>query len=176
MQLRYVTGLEVVSLSAYMESLTPLPEPVEQPLDDHFTVYCRMNNGSRALVRATQIGVGHKNDLRIEVNGELGSIRWAQEESEKLEVYLIDQPKGPIIAVALSQTTDFSEISPKSCWTSPPFHGGIRKDFTMLSPVCIAILKRMYALFKKASTSQEMVPVRDRRRWGCGNAIRQESC
>ena len=129
MQLRYVTGLEVVSLSAYMESLTPLPEPVEQPLDDHFTVYCRMNNGSRALIRATQIGVGHKNDLRIEVNGELGSIRWAQEESEKLEVYLIDQPERTYYRGGIKPNDGFFGDIPKELLDEPTIPWGHSEGF-----------------------------------------------
>lgn len=129
MQLRYVTGLEVVSLSAHMESLTPLPEPVEQPLDDHFTVYCRMNNGSRALIRATQIGVGHKNDLRIEVNGELGSIRWAQEESEKLEVYLIDQPERTYYRGGIKPNDGFFGDIPKELLDEPTIPWGHSEGF-----------------------------------------------
>ena len=171
MQLRYVTGLEVVSLSAHMESLTPLPESVEQPLDDHITVYCRMSNGSRALVRATQIGVGHKNDLRIEVNGEFGSIRWAQEESEKLEVYLIDQPKRTYYRGDIKPNDGFFGDIPQELLDEPTIPWGIRKAFTMLSHVCIAALKRMFELFKKASTSQEMGPVTRRSTMGSWECV-----
>lgn len=92
MQLRYVTGLEVDSLSAHLETFVKTGVPDEFSQDDHFTAYCRLSNGGKALVRATQIAIGHKNDLRIEVNGDRGSIRWSQEDSEKLVVSLIDQP------------------------------------------------------------------------------------
>jgi len=129
MQLRYVTGLEVDSLSAHLESLTPLPESVKQPLDDHFTVYCRMNNGSRALVRATQVGVGHKNDLRIEVNGERGSIRWAQEESDKLEVYLIDQPDRTYYRGGVKPNDGFFGEIPQDLLNEPTIPWGHSEGF-----------------------------------------------
>lgn len=93
MQLRYVTGLEVERLSAHLESFVEkgLPEGYEQ--DDHFTVYCQLSNGGRGMVRASQIAIGRKNDMRIEVNGDRGSVRWSQENSDKLVVNLIDQPE-----------------------------------------------------------------------------------
>lgn len=93
MQLRYVTGLEVERLSAHLENFVETGVPEEFRQDDHFTAYCQMDNGSRALVRASQIAIGHKNDLQIEVTGKRGSVRWSQEESDKLVVNLIDQPE-----------------------------------------------------------------------------------
>ncbi len=87
MQLRYVTGLEVEELSAHLEIFVK-----GRPIDDHFTAYCRLNNGARALVRASQIAVGHKNDLGLEVNGTKGSLRWSQEEPEKIVINLMGQP------------------------------------------------------------------------------------
>jgi predicted dehydrogenase len=87
MQLRYVTGLEVVQLSAQLETFVE-----GRPLDDHSTVYCRLSNGAKALVRASQISIGHKNDLTLEVNGTKGSLRWRQEEPESITICLANQP------------------------------------------------------------------------------------
>jgi predicted dehydrogenase len=61
-------------------------------LDDHFTVYCRLSNGGKALVRASQICIGHKNDLGITVAGTKGTLQWRQEEPEGLTIYLANQP------------------------------------------------------------------------------------
>ena len=77
MQLRYVTGLEVTRLQAQLETFV-----ANRPLDDHFTVYADLSNGGKALVRASQICIGHKNDLGIEVNGTKATLRWRQEEPE----------------------------------------------------------------------------------------------
>lgn len=87
MQLRYVTGLEIARLSARLEVFV-----AGRSLDDHFTSYCELSNGARAMVRASQIAIGHKNDLSIEVNGSKGSLVWRQEDSETLKVMLPSQP------------------------------------------------------------------------------------
>ncbi|MCX6875942.1 MAG: Gfo/Idh/MocA family oxidoreductase [Verrucomicrobia bacterium] len=87
MQLRYVTGLEVTQVSAQMETFVE-----GRQLDDHFTIYCKLNNGGKALVRASQICIGHKNDLGIAISGTKGTLRWRQEDPECLTVCLPDQP------------------------------------------------------------------------------------
>ena len=87
MQLRYVTGLEIKRLHADLETFV-----AGRRLDDHFTSYCELSNGGRALVRASQIMIGHKNDLGIEVNGTKGSLVWVQEEPEQVIIRLPDQP------------------------------------------------------------------------------------
>jgi predicted dehydrogenase len=87
MQLRYVTGLEVTQLSAQLETFVQ-----GRQLDDHFTVYCQLSNGGKALVRASQICIGHKNDLGIVVAGTKGTLRWRQEEPECVTIHLPGQP------------------------------------------------------------------------------------
>jgi len=87
MQLRYVTGMDVTQLSAQLETFVE-----GRMLDDHFTIYCQLGNGAKALVRATQIAIGHKNDLGIEINGTKGTLRWSQENPECLTVHLSNQP------------------------------------------------------------------------------------
>jgi predicted dehydrogenase len=87
MQLRYTTGLEIEELSANLEIFVK-----GRTIDDHFTAYCRLNNGARALVRATQIAIGHKNDLRLEINGTKGTLLWRQEAPEEVVIILNGQP------------------------------------------------------------------------------------
>jgi predicted dehydrogenase len=87
MQLRYVTGLEVTELSAQLETFVE-----GRALDDHFTIYCKLNNGGKALVRASQICIGHKNDLGIVIAGTKGTLRWSQEAPESITVCLANQP------------------------------------------------------------------------------------
>lgn len=87
MQLRYVTGLEVTDLCAHMETFVD-----GRALDDHMTVYCRLSNGGKGMVRASQISIGAKNDLGITVVGSKGSLIWKQEEPEKIIVQLPNQP------------------------------------------------------------------------------------
>lgn len=129
MQMRYITGLEVESLSAHLESLVPLGGPEEDQLDDHFTVYCRLNTGARALVRASQIAIGHKNDLRIEVNGERGSLRWAQEESEVIVVNLIDQPERVYVRGGVRANDGFFSDLPEELMSEPVIPWGHSEGF-----------------------------------------------
>src|ERR1035438_6094907 len=49
MQLRYVTGLNVTAVSAQLETLV-----TGRQLDDHFTIYCKLSNGGKALVRGSR--------------------------------------------------------------------------------------------------------------------------
>ena len=61
-------------------------------LDDHFTAYCKLSNHGKALVRASQICIGQKNNLGILVAGTKGTLRWSQEEPESVTIYLPNQP------------------------------------------------------------------------------------
>ncbi len=87
MQLRFVTGLEVTSLRGIVETYLP-----GRQLDDHFTTYCQLSNGGKALIRASQIAIGHKNDLGLEVNCAKGSLIWKQEDSECVTICLPGEP------------------------------------------------------------------------------------
>ncbi len=86
MQLRFVTGLDVTDVSAHLETFLP-----GRKLDDHFTIYCKLSNGGKALVRASQICIGYKNDLGIAVCGSKGTLRWRQEEPESVTIHLTDR-------------------------------------------------------------------------------------
>lgn len=87
MQLRYVTGLDVTDISAQLETFVE-----GRALDDHFTIYCKLSNGGKALVRASQICIGSKNDLGIVIAGTKGTLRWRQEDPERLTIHLANQP------------------------------------------------------------------------------------
>ena len=87
MQLRYVTGLNVTEVSAQLETFVE-----GRQLDDHVTVYCKLSNGGKALVRASQICIGSKNDMGITIAGAKGSLRWRQEEPESITICLPNQP------------------------------------------------------------------------------------
>jgi len=54
--------------------------------EDYATVMFQFENGARGSCLISQISGGHKNDLALEVNGALASLRWAQEEPERLWV------------------------------------------------------------------------------------------
>jgi predicted dehydrogenase len=98
MQLRYVTGLDVTDVSAQLETFVQ-----GRQLDDHFTVYCKLSNGGRALVRASQICIGERNNLGLMVAGTKATLEWSQEEPESITIQLPGQPdrvywRGQVVA------------------------------------------------------------------------------
>lgn len=124
MQLRYVTGLEVTEVSANLETFVP-----GRPLDDHFTTYCKLSNGARALVRASQICIGHKNDLGIEVCGTKGSLRWRQEDPEAITISLLGQPDRVYYRGAVTANDGFLKDLPADLMAEPNIPPGHPEAF-----------------------------------------------
>jgi len=124
MQLRYTTGLEVVELSANLETYVP-----GRLNDDHFTAYCRLNNGARALIRASQISIGHKNDFGIEINGTKGTLIWKQELPEQLIIHLPDQPDRIYHRGAVTPNDGFLTALPPALMSEPTIPSGHPEGF-----------------------------------------------
>ena len=124
MQLRYVTGLEVTGLQA---SLTTFVE--KRQLDDHFVASCTLSNGGKALVRASQIAIGHKNDFGIEVNGTKGTLVWRQEEPEQLTILLPDQPDRVYWRGAVAANDGFLGDLPDDLMAEPTIPSGHPEAF-----------------------------------------------
>ena len=124
MQLRYVTGLDVTEVSANLETFVP-----GRPLDDHFTTYCKLSNGAKALVRASQICIGHKNDLGIEVCGTKGSLRWRQEDPEAITISLLGQPDRTYYRGAVSANDGFLGELPADLMAEPNIPPGHPEAF-----------------------------------------------
>ncbi len=124
MQLRYVTGLEVTRLQAFLETFVP-----GRRLDDHFTTYCELSNGGRAMVRATQISIGSKNDMAMEVVGEKGRLSWRQEEPEALRIFLAGQPDRTYWRGEVQPNDGFLEDIPASLLAEPTIPSGHPEGF-----------------------------------------------
>lgn len=124
MQLRFVTGLEVERLSGRLEVFGP-----GRSLDDHFTTYCELSNGGKALVRASQIAIGHKNDLSIEVNGTKGTLIWRQEEPECVKVMLPGQPDRVYWRGEVAANDGFLGDLPDSILNGPTLPSGHGEGF-----------------------------------------------
>jgi predicted dehydrogenase len=124
MQLRYVTGLEVTRLQAHLIAFVE-----RRQLDDHFTVYCDLSNGGKALVRASQIAIGHKNDLRLEVNGTKGTLYWEQENPEMLVIHLPGQPTRVYWRGDVQVNDGFLGDVPKDLMSEPTAPSGHPEGF-----------------------------------------------
>jgi predicted dehydrogenase len=124
MQLRYVTGLDVKRVSARLETFV-----AGRQLDDHFTTYCELSNGGKALVRASQIAIGHKNDLGIEVNGTKGSLVWVQEEPEQVVIRLPDQPDRVYWRACVKPHDGFLKEVPADLLAEPTIPSGHPEAF-----------------------------------------------
>ena len=117
-------GLEVTQVSAHLETFVP-----GRLLDDHFTTYCKLSNGGKALVRASQICIGHKNDLGIEVVGTKGSLVWNQEVPEELEIHLLNQPKRTYYRGEVQANDGFLKDLPEDLMAEPTLPPGHPEGF-----------------------------------------------
>ncbi len=84
----YITGLEIESLSANLQSITGVSE-----LDDNAEIMLKFKNGATGMYWSSQVAIGHDNGLKIRIYGTKGSIIWEQENPSCLTVSYIDKPK-----------------------------------------------------------------------------------
>ncbi len=124
MQLRFVTDLDVTRVSAHLETFVK-----SRVLDDHFTAYCELSNGGKAMVRASQICIGHKNDLAIEVAGTKGTLVWRQEEPEKVAIMLPGQPDRIYWRGEIQANDGFLGDVPEYILTAPRIPSGHPEGF-----------------------------------------------
>ncbi len=83
----YVSGLEVVSLSADLHSIV-----TGRKLDDDGSVFLRFENDVSGTLLASQIALGEENNLSLRVYGSKGSLSWRQMEPNSLTVRWPDRP------------------------------------------------------------------------------------
>ena len=82
----FVTGQEVTSLSADCVSCLPSRE-----LEDDAMVNFRMNGGAVGRLWTSSIAIGRQHGLTIQVFGETGGLRWAQEHPNQLYYMPLNQ-------------------------------------------------------------------------------------
>ena len=74
-----ITGLELEAICADLTTFVP-----GRRLDDDANVLLRFKGGARGILTASQIEIGHENDLRIRIFGTKGTLEWHQEEPNEL--------------------------------------------------------------------------------------------
>ncbi|MRR20644.1 Gfo/Idh/MocA family oxidoreductase [bacterium] len=83
----YISGLEVVALSADLRSVVP-----GRVLDDDGNVLLLFSNGAGGTLLASQVATGEENNLSIRIYGEKGGLSWRQMEPNTLTVMWPDKP------------------------------------------------------------------------------------
>jgi predicted dehydrogenase len=100
---QFVTGQSITSVSALTETFVksrPLPSAStglsasadgaqfgEVTVDDAALFLARLSGGAVATYEATRFATGRKNQLRVEINGSLGTLVFDQERMNELEFY-----------------------------------------------------------------------------------------
>ncbi len=112
----HLTGLRVTAVAAELHTILPTrkrpagarreafaaatagaTQDYSVRVPDLGCVMLRFNNGARGSFSTTPLAAGHKNDLRMEVNGATGSLRWEQERPNELWIGRRDQPNGVLL-------------------------------------------------------------------------------
>lgn len=107
----FVSGLRITKLCADLTTVHPIRyrprgevetfaatsdvverEPIDVQGEDQGGILLRFENGAPGACLISQVAAGHKNDLRLEVNGLSRSLLWAQENPEVLWIGRRDGP------------------------------------------------------------------------------------
>jgi predicted dehydrogenase len=87
----YTTGLRVTQSLADINTLY-----ADNPLDVDGSVLLRLDNGAKGVLSVSQIATGEENNLQIAVYGRNGSLKWAQENPNRLEYLRENEPLAVI--------------------------------------------------------------------------------
>jgi predicted dehydrogenase len=81
-------------------------ERIAVPGEDLATVLLRFENGAKGCFSVGQVLPGHKNDLRLELNGRSASLEWNQERQNRLWIGRHDRPSSLIVKDPLFLSTE----------------------------------------------------------------------
>lgn len=109
----WTTGLDLTRVSARLNTFVD-----GRGLDDDFNVIAELDNGGTAIILATQIAIGHRNDNGLRVYGTEGSLEWCQERAEALRF----SRGGPDTVYWLGAGADYFPESVASYLRLPPGH------------------------------------------------------
>jgi len=121
--LHTITGLEIEELCAELTSFG-----AGRALDDDANILLRMKGGARGVLMASQMVIGHENDLRIRVFGEQGSLDWRQEEPNMLIHSPLDEPPRKLTR----GSSNLSDAAKRACRLPPGHPEGFIEAFANL--------------------------------------------
>ena len=82
-----VTGLELEAICADLTTFVP-----GRRLDDDGNLLLRFEGGAKGVMIASQVEIGHENDLVLQVYGESGALTWRQEDPNNLWLAPLEGP------------------------------------------------------------------------------------
>lgn len=121
--LHTVAGLAIEQLCAELSSFGP-----GRQLDDDASILLRLAGGARGVLLASQMAVGHENDLRLRVFGERGSLDWRQEDPNLLIHSPLDEPPRRLTR----GSAHLSEAARRACRLPPGHPEGFIEAFANL--------------------------------------------
>ncbi len=132
---QFITGEHITGVSGMTETFVerrPLPEDATEygdvTVDDAATFLARFSGGALATFEATRLATGRKNALRIEINGELGSLSFDLERLNELEFHDATEPDATA-GFRRILVTEAEHPYVEAWW--PPGHGlGYEHTFT----------------------------------------------
>jgi len=83
----YVTCLKVTGIHAALRTVV-----AGRRLDDDLNAMIRLDNGAIGTLLASQIATGERNNVRLRIYGENGSLDWRQEDPNDLYIRWADRP------------------------------------------------------------------------------------
>jgi len=87
----FVTGLACQDVAADLSTFVP-----GRRVDDNVQILLRFQGGSRGMLWASQVAVGHLNGLRLRIFGDKAGLEWAQEEPNSLRFTRLGKPPALI--------------------------------------------------------------------------------
>ncbi|NLC59391.1 MAG: Gfo/Idh/MocA family oxidoreductase [Armatimonadetes bacterium] len=80
----------------YPERPNPQGERVPVEADDHVVMLCRLTNGALGTLEASKIATGTEDELRFEIHGDRGALRFNLMDPNYLEAYDLREPETPL--------------------------------------------------------------------------------
>ncbi len=121
--LHTITGLGIEQLCAELTSFG-----AGRTLDDDASVLLRLEQGARGVLLASQMAIGHENDLRIRVFGEKGSLDWRQEDPN----VLVHSPLDEAPRRLTRGSNGLSDAAKRACRLPPGHPEGFIEAFANL--------------------------------------------
>jgi predicted dehydrogenase len=83
-----MTGLRIKSLCARLDKIVE-----GRLLDDNANIMVEYSSGAKGLYWSSQVAVGYNNGPRVRILGTKGSIQWAQENPNHIDLFKLGQPR-----------------------------------------------------------------------------------